>query len=182
MIDIDLGFNKYFLFTFLSENGHFCRNQWKFRFSYHETLLLVWFLSSQFSAIQLDSSIVLLVQIPQFSKYFFSKILPQFIYFLIYLVSINIFASVSSGLTNLYNCSQCLSLCFEKCVKIWLPFRTRQKVFINFDFCWFKPSLRGRFEKPMALYLLIPFVLSFNTCVSLLKFIIDWNFRLEIQT
>ena len=47
-----LGFKRYFLFIFLSENGHFSQNHWKFGFNYHKTLILVWCLSSQFSAIQ----------------------------------------------------------------------------------------------------------------------------------
>ena len=39
----NLGFKKYFLFIFLSENGHFCGNWRKFGLIYHETFTFVKF-------------------------------------------------------------------------------------------------------------------------------------------
>ena len=66
------------MFIFLSENGHFCKNQRKFGLNYHETFTFVKIFSSQFSTKQLDSRIVFLGQMLQFQSLKRTSIGPQY--------------------------------------------------------------------------------------------------------
>ena len=109
------GFKKYFLFIFWSENGNCCGNHQKFWSAYYKTFILVWFLSSQFTVNQLDSTIVFLGQMLQFQSPFFEKKTPWGLNIVVKIDLVKSVLSDTKGFTNVY-CDQHISPWFERCV------------------------------------------------------------------